>query len=183
MANAAPFLASPARRLLGGLTDLFVMLLAVVIAVEMVDSAHPLGHIVVILTTYGLYHAVCLALLSSTTPGLRTLDMRIVNRNGSDMSMVQTVVRSFFRPAFLYASGWLTVALSPPPGLLISMMVAPVLLEAGMMFTLPTRQTLSDLVSRTLVVNIPPPQPHRAPAGPMYSTTDAEFGVRPRRVR
>jgi hypothetical protein len=61
-------------------------------------------------------------------------------------------------------------------------MVASVLLsELGMMYTLPTRQTLSDLVSRTLVVNVPPPQPHRAPAAPMYSPTDAEFGVRPGR--
>jgi hypothetical protein len=55
--------------------------------------------------------------------------------------------------------------------------------ELGMMFTLPTRQTLADLVARTLVINVPPPQPHRAPAAPMYSATDAEFGVRPRVIR
>jgi hypothetical protein len=44
-----------------------------------------------------------------------------------------------------------------------------------------TRQTLADRVARSLVVNLPPLQPHRAPAGPMYSATDKEFGFPPRR--
>lgn len=33
----------------------------------------------------------------------------------------------------------------------------------------------------TLVVKMPPPQAHRAPAVPMFSAGDAEFGVPPRR--
>jgi hypothetical protein len=41
--------------------------------------------------------------------------------------------------------------------------------------------TIADIVAHTRVVNTPPPQPHRAPAGPMYSATDAEFGYQPRR--
>jgi uncharacterized RDD family membrane protein YckC len=41
-------------------------------------------------------------------------------------------------------------------------------------------RSLTDRVANSLVVNIPPPQPHRAPAVPMYSATDAEFGPRPK---
>ena len=184
MANAAPFIASPIRRLIAGLVDLIVLLLFVILAVAIVGSARPSGHIAVVLITYGLYHAAFFSLFGGATPGLRALDMRIVSvSGGGDMSTAQTFIRSAFRPALLYAFGWAAVMLAPPPSFLFSMMVAPVLLEVGMMFTLPTRQTLSDLASRTLVINVPPPQPHRAPAGPMYSATDAEFGVRPRSIR
>jgi len=45
----------------------------------------------------------------------------------------------------------------------------------------PLSRSITDRVARSLVVNIPPPQPHRAPAVPMYSATDAEFGPRPRK--
>jgi len=30
--------------------------------------------------------------------------------------------------------------------------------------------------------NVPPLQPHRAPAGPMFSSEDAEFGPKPRKA-
>ena len=39
------------------------------------------------------------------------------------------------------------------------------------------RRSIADLLFRTRVVRLPPLQPHRAPAGPMYSATDAEFGI------
>jgi uncharacterized RDD family membrane protein YckC len=42
------------------------------------------------------------------------------------------------------------------------------------------RRSLTDRIAKSLVVNVPPPQPHRAPAAPMYSATDAEFGPRPK---
>lgn len=44
----------------------------------------------------------------------------------------------------------------------------------------PTRQTIADRLSRTLVVNMPPRQPHPAPAIPMFSATDREFGTPPK---
>jgi uncharacterized RDD family membrane protein YckC len=42
-------------------------------------------------------------------------------------------------------------------------------------------RTLTDRLAGTIVINLPPPQPHRAPAFPMYSRDDAEFGVKPNR--
>lgn len=44
----------------------------------------------------------------------------------------------------------------------------------------PLARSLTDRIARTLVVKTPPPQPHRAPAVPMYSATDAEFAAGPR---
>ena len=45
----------------------------------------------------------------------------------------------------------------------------------------PLSRSLTDRITHSLVVNVPPPQPHRAPATPMYSATDAEFGPRPKK--
>jgi len=182
MANAAPFVAHPVRRLIAGVVDLVALLFFVIVAVALLGEARPAEGFAVVMFTYGLYHAVFFSYLGGATPGLRALDMRIVSVTGADLSLWQTFLRSGFRPALLYAFGWTTVTMAPSPGLKFSLMLAPVLLEAGMMFTLPMRQTLTDLVSRTLVINVPPPQPHRAPAGPMYSAADAEFGVRPRKL-
>lgn len=44
-------------------------------------------------------------------------------------------------------------------------------------------RSIVDLVFTTRVVRMPPVQPYRAPAGPMYSATDAEFGNPPRRPK
>jgi uncharacterized RDD family membrane protein YckC len=110
--------------------------------------------------------------------------MRIVSvKGGSELSVGQMFLRSMFRPMFLYAIGWTAIVVSPPPSVLMVVLAAPLVVVLGMMFTLPSRQTLADLVARTLVINVPPPQPHRAPAAPMYSATDAEFGVRPRVIQ
>lgn len=59
--------------------------------------------------------------------------------------------------------------------------VAWLLVDIILMEFSPTGRTLTDLLARTAVVNLPPLQPHRAPAVPMFSATDAEFGNPPRR--
>jgi uncharacterized RDD family membrane protein YckC len=134
--------------------------------------------------TYAIYHAISFWLLRGATPGLYFFNIRVVNAsNGAGLSFVQILARAGFRPAFLYSFWWVASLAAPIPGADTVLLVAPVLVELGMMFTLPSRQTLADLVSKTLAVNVPPPQPHRAPAAPMYSPTDAEFGVRPRKVK
>jgi uncharacterized RDD family membrane protein YckC len=184
MANAAPYIAQPLRRVVAGVLDLVVLLFFVLLAAALIGQARPSEHVAAALFTYGLYHAAFLSLLGGATPAQRVFDMRIVSmKAGGELSVGQTFLRSMFRPMFLYATGWTAVVLAPPPSVLMVLFVAPLLVELGMMFTLPTRQTLTDLVARTLVINVPPPQPHRAPAAPMYSATDAEFGVRPRIIR
>ena len=55
----------------------------------------------------------------------------------------------------------------------------PMALELGLMALTPARQSLADKAAKTIVVNKPPVQPHRAPAYPMYSAKDEEFGPKP----
>lgn len=56
------------------------------------------------------------------------------------------------------------------------LMALPVMAELALVSLHPLRQTLADLLAGTVVIATPPVQPHRAPAAPMYSKHDAEFG-------
>jgi uncharacterized RDD family membrane protein YckC len=191
MANAAPYIASPMRRLLAGAVDLaLIVVLVLVLLGVIVSSSDASGYIEVALlnraafVTYAGYHVLFFWFFHGQTPGLLVLNMRVVkSADVGELKFIHAMLRASLRPLVLYLIGWGAVMAQPIVGAIAAVVAAPLVVEPGMMFTLPTRQTLSDLVCRTFVVNIPPPQPHRAPAAPMYSATDAEFGVRPRRVR
>ena len=181
MPNAAPFTASPWKRVIAGAVDgvltLLLFIVAIAAVMSVVGDLWGPGLVAVAAATYIVYHVAFFLVLDDATPGLRSLNMRIVSTTGGgSLSLAKMLVRSGFRPAMLYAFGWL-IFLAHPFFTAEPMLFAPLLIELAMMFTLPSRQTLSDLVARTLVVNVPPPQPHRAPAAPMYSPSDAEFGL------
>lgn len=189
MASAAPYIAPPVRRLAAGAIDLVLCLAVSIFGWGVIVSASDASTFVEVALLnkapflfYAGYHALCLWLLNGQTPGLYLLNIRVARSSGEGaLSFPQAAVRGAFRPLLIYLFGRAAVAAQSGFGPVASIVAVPVLLELGMMFTLSTRQTLSDVVCRTIVVNLPPPQPHRAPAGPMYSATDAEFGVRPRR--
>jgi len=184
MANAAPFVARPARRIAAGIVDLIVMLLFVILAFGIVSHSGQTPHSVeVLLATYALYHVACLSFFHGVTPGIRLLDMQIVAAaDGRELSPKQALVRAVFRPALLYAFWSAATYTGAFPEMRFVIAMAPLFVEVIMMFDFPTRQTLSDVVAGTIVINTPPPQPHRAPAAPMYSASDAEFGARQRRI-
>jgi len=189
MANAAPYIATPARRLAAGAIDLLLCFGLSVFGWGLVVSASNASTLIEVallnkvpFLVYAGYHALCLWRFNGQTLGLYFLNIRVVRASsGGELSFPQAALRGTFRPLLIYLFGQAAVAAQASFGPVTSIAAVPVLVELGMMFTLSTRQTLSDVVCRTLVVNLPSPQPHRAPAGPMYSPTDAEFGVRPRR--
>lgn len=186
MANTAPFIAHPARRFVAGFIDLVLSLMCAGVASWI---AHSVGYesaseMTLGLAAYALYHGAFYWLWAGQTPGLRILDIRAVSTiGGIQLSLAQAMLRAVIRPLLLYLCGWMANSVGLPFNMIAVIVLAPLFGELGMMLTLPSRQTLADLISRTLVVNVPPPQPHRAPAAPMYSATDAEFGVRLRRRR
>ena len=187
MANAAPFIAHPGRRLAAGFVDLVlsIMLAGVVSWIAQGSGYESASEIRLAFAVYALYHATFYWLWIGQTPGLRIFDIKTVSAvGGIELSIWQAMARGSIRPLLLYLCGWAANSIPAVPfNMVVVIVLAPLLAELGMMLTLPTRQTFADVLSRTLVVNVPPPQPHRAPAAPMYSATDAEFGVRPRRIR
>jgi uncharacterized RDD family membrane protein YckC len=183
--KAAPFLASPLMRVAGGAIDAVVCVMAILLAMAAVGGRGGMPRFAALASgVYILYHVAFFWYLDDSTPGQRAWSLRTVSASGGPLSFLQTLIRPGIRALLVCVFAWSADFFWPrlgDPYLWLKSALAPLLLEAGMMFTLPSRQTLSDLVARTLVVNIPPPQPHRAPAGPMYSGNDAEFGLPPKR--
>jgi len=134
------------------------------------------------LTSWGTYSAALfvyqlgfLAMREGRTLGKEAQDICVLGVDGNRPQFVQAVLRAGSRalPLALLDS-------DPPLSNLTTIVVLALFIaDFWALGTSASRQTLADRIARTLVVNIPPPQPHRAPAVPMYSATDQEFGAKP----
>ena len=176
----AAYLAGPFRRIGAAVVDLAVLIVIALFAAALVQEIR-LGILtigVAAFVVFELYHGCFLYYWAGETPGRRALSIRVVSARGTvDLSLVQCAARPLIRLIWLFAFIPFEGAFDIP-----WLSMAPLFADLVLMSTLPSRQTVADLLCRTVVVNTPPPQPHRAPAGPMYSASDAEFGVRPRRA-
>ncbi|MGH8709627.1 MAG: RDD family protein, partial [Burkholderiales bacterium] len=138
--------------------------------------------LLLVAAAYIAYHGVFLHLWKGQSPGRRTFDISVVSFEGGDLNLVQAVLRSVIRPGVVVA---VTVPVYYVNRFDLGIQIAAIvlLLETGLMLSTRSRRTGADLASATLVVNTPPLQPHRAPAVPMYSARDAEFGYPPQRPK
>ena len=179
MSFARPLFAPPAKRLAATAIDGALITACMWFALSLLTRdwypaeafawGLPLG--------YWLYESACLIHMNGASVGRRLFDIQVVSafRSG-ELSWWQSMMRPGAR-VLLYAV--LILYLSPAPARRFDVMSLPLLMEIGRLFTT-VSLTVSDAVARTRVVNTPPLQPHRAPAAPMYSATDAEFGYPPR---
>ena len=97
-------------------------------------------------------------------------------KSGPELSSLQRVARPSIRLLWLLTGGLAAGVTRQPVFLFL-----PIVIDIALLSFHPLRQTVTDMVCRTTVVKSPPPQPHRAPAGPMFSPDDAEFGPKPRK--
>lgn len=185
MADASSFSATPEKRLAAAFVDFLLIGLAASLAYATADAwGRRLDFEVVLALACFAYHAAFLSLWAGQSPGRRTFDISVVSADGTDLQPWQAVVRSIARPAVIVAA-----AASMPVAQISRMELGAhlasgiLLLESALLLFMASRRTGADFLSGTLVVNNPPPQPHRAPAAPMYSATDAEFGYPPRRPK
>jgi uncharacterized RDD family membrane protein YckC len=181
MAAAAPFLASAQRRLGAAVIDAAPVLLFSIFALAALDQFKlgPAAMLVAVPLLFATYHAAFAYHWSGETPGRRFFDIRIVSGGSAvDLSIAQCIARPMVRIVWLISFVPFAAASHNP-----WYSVLPMLADMFLVSVLPWRQTLADFLCGTIVVRTPPPQPHRAPAAPMYSPTDAEFGVAPRHVK
>jgi uncharacterized RDD family membrane protein YckC len=133
---------------------------------------------------HAAYHIGCLTLRHGETFGKTAQYIRVVSVQGKEVTPFQAIARVAVRYVPLLAVTVPYVEWETLPALLgLSAKIVAGLLwlrELHLLQSSPARQTLADLAASTLVVSLPPPQPHRAPAAPMYSATDQEFGVPPK---
>lgn len=177
MSNTASFTAEPGKRIwAGGFDFLAILSLYLIVGATAegigLDPAHWYIFALVMLT----YHFTCLAFRQGRTLGKTAVDICVVSATGQSLSLLQSFLRAGLRsfPLLLLSfRNWEVI------GSLLFLILA--ITEFNLLERPPLRQTLADILAGSIVMKLPPLQPHRAPAGPMYSASDAEFGYPPQR--
>jgi len=180
MAAASPILATVNKRTLAAVVDAGPLLLLIIFAAALADFTvgGPKATALAAAIVYLAYHAGFNHAFSGETLGRRMLGIRLVDGRGAQLSLTQSVGRPFFRVLWFGAFCWVAIITYQ-----IWLIATPILVDLILISVLPWRQSTADFACHTLVINSPQAQPHRAPAGPMYSATDAEFGNPPRRIK
>lgn len=178
MPAAKPNLASWDRRLLASVLDtmaLFVALLILFAFGETLDLSSQ-WIAAVIPVAYVAYNSAGLFAphlsFGRTVAGISVVSIR----GNGEITRVQAVVRPLVRVFALVLAFFISAAIEQK-----WLLMLPLVVELALVMHTPWRQSMADLLAGTIVVNTPQPSPHRAPAAPMYSATDAEFGPAPRR--
>ena len=189
MTSRRPELASKSNRLVAYVFDVFMAGIAFVFVVcAGSDSGRmSLDEPLVYAVIFFLYHLGFLHWNSGASFGKSLRSICVIGANGTPLSFAQAVTRAsvLSLPYALFSVREPLAALlstfpdsrylATLPGI-VWWLVEIAFVESGH-----GPLSLTDRITKTIVVNIPPPQPHRAPAVPMYSATDAEFGPRPKK--
>ena len=185
MGSPISFLATPSARKAAFIFDLIAIFLLFAGVSVAADSLHrDVASLAGFAFCAWLYNIVLPAHNTGSTLGKGSQNIAVVSATGQPASLVQYAVRSSVR--FLPLA-LLSIPYSermPSEAILgISAKIAIALFwlaEWGLLNSVPARQTVSDRAARTVVVNLPEAHSHRAPAGPMFSATDREFGIPPK---
>jgi uncharacterized RDD family membrane protein YckC len=181
---------SPAIRVLAYILDLgavSVLFVLLVMAVQplRLDFGNSLWFAVV----FFVYHATFLLWSDGMSFGKRLRRLCVVTLDGQSAAASQALLRAvmlslpFFGVAFYEAPLTVDSELQAAAMLLVCLLGTVVALaDFALVVLSPAHVTLTDRISRTRVYYLPPIQPYRAPAGPMFSTNDAEFGVPPKQT-
>jgi len=177
MPSARPHLASWERRLIAGTLDTFVIFVGLAITFAVTETLG-LSFTSVVAIAPAAYVAYQSASLLTPHIGLGRMVAGILVvsiRNHGQITKIQAIGRPLVRIVLIAA------AIFVGAGIRREWLVAlPLIVELIMIAHTPWRQSVADFLAGTIVVNSPPPQPHRAPAMPMYSSTDKEFGPPPK---
>ena len=179
-----PMLASWERRLLAAAVDgvlVFVGLVGFVAVLSETVDASPLWLLAVAPMSYIAFNSSTLR-HQGLSIGRAAAAVHVVSIRGPAITISQSIIRPAVRVLMLFASGvgalFVNSRLHSSSAWTV-VLAAPVLIELTLIAMTPWRRSVADLVAGTLVVRAPPLQPHRAPAYPMYSRDDNEFGPRP----
>jgi len=179
MPTAKPNLASWPHRLLACVLDsmiLFVVLFVLLALSETLDFSSLV--IAAAIPVFYVAHNSAALLMPQLSLGRTVAGISVVSvRGDGGITRVQAVVRPLVR-VLAFVVAFFVSATTDQPWLFP---VLPLVVELALIAHTPWRQSMADFLAGTIVVNTPQPSPHRAPAGPMYSATDVEFGPRPRR--
>jgi uncharacterized RDD family membrane protein YckC len=186
LASPLQFLASPGKRIAATVYDLFAVFLIFLVLVSLAELfGEDLGSFRVFMLVALAYQLGLPIGLHGQTLGKRAQGICIISATGAAAAPTQAFVRGLVRclPLLLLTieyKEWDTTQALAGLSLRIAVLLF-VLGEISLIQRPPARQSRADRLARTLVVNQPELLAHRAPAGPMFSANDEEFGHPPSR--
>jgi uncharacterized RDD family membrane protein YckC len=178
VATPSNFAASPGKRHAAFLVDSLVVLLSFMfLAAAGEMRGQDIARWDVLAAIYYLYQSAFLAARQGATLGRYAQSIAVVSESGAQLSLLRSLIRTAPRALPLAL-----IEYHPETSLIGSLtLLFLVVAETRLIERSPSRQSFCDRTAGCLVVNLPPPRTHRAPAGPMYSSTDQEFGTPPKR--
>jgi len=185
VASPSSFVAKSGKRVAAFLFDLLIVLFAFLVAATIAaTTGHDLSSFQGFAVVSIAYHTLFITFWNGQTPGKQAQDICVVSVDGQRPGQWRALARAAVRyiPLALLTIDWRDwVAIEAVASLCIKIFAVVLWLrELALLEGSPTRQTIADKIAGTLVVNLPAPEAHRAPAGPMFSATDEEFGTPPR---
>jgi len=105
----------------------------------------------------------------------------IARQQSRNLAQIQCLTRPCIRVAWAITGFLLARSLRSISSIAVMALFLPLLIDLALITFHRARQSVADLLCDTIVVILPPPQPHRAPAAPMFSASDAEFGYPPKK--
>jgi len=180
MTAASPFFASVIKRASAAAIDGCIVLLLIIFGAAIVEYVNggPATYAFTSALIYVAYHAAFSFTWAGETPGRRELNIRLVTSQGDQLTLSKSILRPIVRVIWVGSFAWVAVST-----LAWWLGEVPIVVDLFLVSVLPMRKSTAGIVCGTLVVNSATVQPHRAPAGPLYSATDAEFGFQPRRAK
>ena len=179
---ATQFSAPPHKRLLAAGMDLLcVFTIATFLAPLLKLVGREVRFESLVVLVYFVYELSFLWHWTGQSPGRRLLGIVVLRSSGGALSWFHALIRPTARAVAIIATSAFVFRYSWPEYVGDIRIPLFPLIELGLIFTNPSRRTLADYLAFTVVANSPPLQPHRAPAAPMYSANDAEFGYPPSR--
>jgi uncharacterized RDD family membrane protein YckC len=133
------------------------------------------------------YNSYFLAFKNGATPGKYIQNIQVLSPLGRSLQGWQATVR-----AACLGAPWALISLDASSNMALAFPLEMrsglptigamwIALDALLIECARDKRSLTDRIASTIVVALPPLQPHRAPAVPMFSAHDAEFGTPPKR--
>ena len=131
-----------------------------------------------ICTAFVVGVAASAALLPGQSPGKAVARIAVLSSSPKSLTILKQVARDASRVllAFIGSFAFMIGGIASLQQAFVMSLSCVAVFELVASSVRLDGRSLADILFNTRVVSLPPLQPHRAPAGPMYSSTDAEFG-------
>jgi uncharacterized RDD family membrane protein YckC len=162
MPRAASFAAAPRKRLWAWCFDMLSVLMLLWLTLTVAGGIHvDLDGRTTLAMLFFAYHFIALALREGRTLGKAAVEIMVVAASAGRLSPLDSAARAGYRTLPLLIAAAPMGEPDVTAGITLLVLTA---IELHLLERSPTRQTVADLLARSVVVDSPPRAPYRVPA-------------------